>query len=130
MGDLSDNFSRIEFTCRCGCGMDTVDAQLITILQQCSDDFAKKYNTNVRITITGPNRCDKHNKIIGGSVLSQHLLCKAADIKLSMKVEEEWDTIRMQELYDYFDHKYPNTLGIGIYSSWVHVDVRTQRARW
>jgi hypothetical protein len=39
MGDLSENFSRREFECSCGCGMDTVDAQLLHLEMKYPDRF-------------------------------------------------------------------------------------------
>ena len=41
MGDLTRNFSRNEFKCKCECGFDTVDYELVTILQDSVEYFEK-----------------------------------------------------------------------------------------
>ena len=39
MGDLSLNLSRHEFACQCGCGYDTVDFELVTVVQEGCEYF-------------------------------------------------------------------------------------------
>ena len=46
MGDLSANFNRAEFACKCGCGFDTVDAKLIDYVQQIREYFAVPITIN------------------------------------------------------------------------------------
>lgn len=116
MGDLSDNFSRKEFACQCGCGQDTVDAKLLEVLQRLRTHFA------FNITVTSGNRCKVHNKSVGGSDNSQHLYGKAADIKVR--------GLSPEEVYRALDLWFPHSLGIGLYESWVHVDSRQEKGRW
>lgn len=117
MGDLSENFSRSEFKCNCGeCGQDTVDYALLNVLQRLRDYY------NLGITITSGNRCPAYNRSVGGAKNSSHVTSKAADIQVS--------TVRPEDVYSLLDQWYPNTYGIGLYNSWVHIDVRDQRARW
>jgi len=35
-----------------------------------------------------------------------------------------------KEIYDFLDEKYPDMYGLGLYDSWVHIDVREDKARW
>lgn len=113
---LSPNFFRYEFACKCGnCSQDTVDAELINILQAVRDEFGP-------VTISSGNRCPAHNAKIGGSPNSQHLFSKAADI-----VVKDANPV---EVAEFIETLIPHHGGIGIYSSWVHVDVRTTKARW
>lgn len=111
MGDLSENFSRSEFACKCGCGFDTVDYALIEILEKVRGHF------NQPVTINSGCRCPSHNKNEGGSERSQHLLGRAADIAvrntLAFKVAEYLISI--------------NAPGIGEYSVFSHVDTRSNR---
>ena len=74
MPEISDNFKRSEFACKCGCGFDTVDAELVQVLEV----VRFKYNSPVHIT--SGCRCDTHNKKVGGSDGSKHKLGIAADI--------------------------------------------------
>lgn len=114
MGDLSENFNRSEFACKCGCGSDTIDAELIRILQDVRDKFGPiKINSGVR--------CVEHNKNEGGTKTSQHLKGRAADIvPLEASIPDVWN---------YINSNYPDT-GLGLYSSFIHVDSRGHKARW
>lgn len=139
MGDLTRNFSRHEFECECGCGFDTVDYGLITILQESVAYFEKKYNSKVSVTITGGNRCKEHNETVQKEVnndyvpyssKSTHIEAKAADHKHYRYVGEIKTQIPPIEVYNYYDEKYPNSCGVGLYSNRVHVDSRNTKARW
>lgn len=116
MGDLSKNFSRAEHSCECGCGFDTVDKELNDVLEDVREYF------NAEVTITGPNRCKKHNKAVGGAPESLHPEAKAADIKVK--------GVSPMVVADYLDAKYQDKYGIGRYHNRVHIDVRPTRARW
>ena len=116
MGDISDHFNRYEFACRCGCGFDTVDAGLITALEEIRGHFG------VPVTITSGCRCEAHNAAVGGSKGSQHRLGRAADFSVQGTPPE---AVRA-----FLETAYPDSLGVGIYSSWTHVDSRNTMARW
>ena len=112
---LSKNFHREEFECRCQCGMDIVDAELISTLQELRDHYNKK------ITISSGCRCPAHNAAIGGAVDSFHTKAKAADIKVA--------NTPPIAIYHYIDRKYPNKYGLILYKTFVHIDVRPNKYR-
>tara|TARA_R110000772_G_scaffold129472_2_gene237589 strand:- start:1266 stop:1616 length:351 start_codon:yes stop_codon:yes gene_type:complete len=116
MGDLSKNFSRSEFECRCGCGFDDVSLELVELLQEIRDEIKEP------ISINSACRCKDWNEQVGGAKRSQHLLGTAADIVVRACTPDY--------VYQYLDNKYPDTFGLGRYKSFVHVDVRERRARW
>ena len=116
MGDISEHFSRSEHSCKCGCGFDTVDVELNTLLEHIRNYYNKP------VTITGPNRCAAHNAAIGGARRSLHMEGKAADIVVK-------DT-SPGAVYTYLSRKFQNKYGFGLYENWIHVDVRATRARW
>ncbi len=110
-------FKRSEFKCKCGnCKFDTVDYELVKVLDELREHF------NAPTTITSGCRCTSHNASIGGAKSSYHLYGKAADIKVSGSTPPM--------VYEYLDNKYPDKYGIGKYAGWVHIDVRTDKARW
>jgi uncharacterized protein YcbK (DUF882 family) len=114
MGDLSNNFNRSEFACRCGCGQDTVDAELLEILEAVRERFDSS------VIITSGNRCLYHNEREGGSSNSLHLTGRAADFVV-VNVDPE----------DVADFLEPIAPGLGRYSNWTHVDSRSGgKARW
>lgn len=116
MGDLSINFSRHEFQCHCGCDNNTVDYELLSILQ-----ILRGYY-NRPITIASGFRCRFYNNAVGGANDSRHCLGKAADFSV--------EGISPGEVYAHIDFTLPRKYGLGLYDSWVHLDVRKDKARW
>lgn len=116
MGDLSKHFSRHEFACRCSCGLDTVDVELLQVLEGVSVHFGAVVN------IHSGCRCPARNASEGGADDSQHLVFKAADIDVA--------GVSADRVADYLDKTYPNKYGIGRYIGRTHIDVRRKKARW
>lgn len=114
---LSKDFRRAEFTCHCGCGFDTPDSALVAGLQELRDALGRM------VTINSACRCAQHNKKVGGVPDSQHVYGKAADIVVQGMSPQ--DVLRAAEGIDVFERG-----GIGVYDTFVHVDVRGKRARW
>jgi len=131
MGDLSPRFSRAEFACPCGCGRDTVDHELIVVLERLGDHFsALHYDRRVKIHINSGHRCPAHNRAVGGSPKSQHLQGKAADFWAEV-VEDSGDRKLPDDVIaDYLEEAYPARYGIGRYTGRTHLDVRAGVARW
>jgi uncharacterized protein YcbK (DUF882 family) len=118
MGDISKDFDRSEHACECGCGFDTIDAELNHVLQVDLRDYYER-----KVTIKGPNRCYAHNAVTpGASRDSYHTKAKAADVAV--------EGVSARAVYTYLDKKFPNKYGLGLYFGRVHVDVRPERARW
>lgn len=117
MTKLSKNFSRDEFKCQCGhCDKDTVDSELIDVLQDLRDEFLRP------IKINSGHRCQDHNRSIGGAKDSMHLEGRASDIKV--------EYINPKQAYIYLTNKYPDKYGIGLYKTFIHIDTRPNPARW
>mgnify|MGYP003629957127 FL=1 len=120
---LTSNFSLEEFECKCGCEMpEFVKKNIIELaenLQVLRDDVG-------RLDLTNAYRCKFHNADVGGSVNSQHLKGKAADIKSKILSPNEI-AVRTNDLMKNESFKLG---GIGIYNTFTHVDIRGTRARW
>lgn len=116
MGDLSINFNRSEFACKCGCGFETVDSELLKVLETVRSHF------NNPVTITSGCRCSLHNSNVGGADNSKHLQGIAADIKVK--------DVPPESVYNFINKHAPNKYGVGLYDDWVHIDVRRIKARW
>jgi len=110
MGDLSLHFSRREFACKCLCGQDSIDYQLVRILERLRKFFGTP------IVISSGNRCEEHNEAEGGAPDSQHLLGKAADIQVK--------GASPTRVYDLLDEWYPDRYGLIEYKYFTHFDVR------
>lgn len=109
-------FRRAEFECKCGCGGNTVDFRLLEVLTMLRAAYSSP------ITITSGYRCAEHNKAVGGSPKSQHLVGKAADIVVT--------AVAPKEVYDLLDEVMQGWGGVGLYDGFVHLDVRCKPARW
>ena len=115
--NVSKNFKRSEFVCKCGCGKFNADPKLVKSLQKLRDTIGTS------IIINSACRCEAHNKAVGGVPNSQHVQGKAADIRVSGLTPRELAKFA-EEIPDF------NKGGIGTYNSFVHVDVRGTKARW
>lgn len=112
MGDLTRHFSKHEFACKCGCGLNTIDLGLVYLLERVRQEYGGA------IIVTSGCRCPKHNVDAGGKPDSAHLphennVCKAVDIKC----ESSWERYKLVSLLD----KRFQRIGIG--SDFIHVDV-------
>ena len=117
MGDLSKNFSRTEFECKCGCGFDTVDVELLQLLQHLRNVFHRK------IKIISGCRCKIHNSSIQGAAKgSLHIIARAVDFVV--------EGVSPRTIYDYLNTRFPKQYGIGLYHDRIHLDTRKHRARW
>lgn len=128
MGDLTKNLSRHEFECKCGCGFDTVDFQLITWIQGAVDFLTKESTRPVSVKITSGNRCVKHNANEGGSLASLHTKGRAADHKLYYKDTNE--QVEPEDVALYYEAECGDVCGLGRYSNRTHIDSRGIKARW
>lgn len=113
---LSTNFQVKEFKCNDGSDTVFIAPSLVTLLQEARDYF------KAPITINSAYRTDSYNSKVGGATYSQHKYGTAADIVVKGKTPKV--------VYDWFDKKLGNSGGVGLYKSFVHVDVREVKARW
>ena len=122
---LTKNFWRHEFQCKCGkCGFDTMDWQTVEIVQKACDHYANRLGVHrVVCVVTSAARCLEHNRAVGSTDASQHVKGRAMDVRIL--------GVTPQELYDYFCAEYPDRLGFGLYTTFVHADSRSGApARW
>lgn len=113
---LSKNFKVREFACSDGSDPVFVSQELVDILQKVRDHFKKP------LIINSGYRTVSKNKSVGGATYSQHLYGMAADFHIS--------GVTPRQIASYVDTLMPRSGGIGIYSSFCHVDVRAVRSRW
>jgi len=124
---LTDNFSKSEFNCKCGCEMpnDILDnIKLLAIQLQTIREYVGQ-----PIKINSAYRCELHNSIIGGVKTSQHILGKASDITIN--------TFTPDEVVDVIENLLVNEMlgsfyigGLGRYNTFTHLDIRDDKARW
>lgn len=111
-----EHFDRSEFACKCGCGFDTVDYELIKVLVYIREHFDRP------VTILSGCRCPDHNAsdAVRGATDSQHMVGRACDIRVT--------GIDPQLVYELADQM--EVGGLGEYSTFTHIDTRVGYARW
>ena len=113
---LSQNFTVSEFACKDGSDKVLIDTALVDVLQKIRNHFGKS------VTINSGYRNAAYNTKIGGVSNSQHTKGTAADIVVQ--------GISPLEVAQYAEYIMPKCGGIGQYSSFTHIDTRTNRSRW
>ncbi len=107
---ITKNFSTHEFRCRCECGLDDIDLDLVKKLQIIRDLYGRP------MSISSGCRCDSHNENVGGEPYSYHLQCKAADIRIS-KYNRDGRVLVIQKSLEL-------GLSVGINDFFLHLDIR------
>jgi len=120
---LSPHFRVREFRCHDGSDPVFIDSALVELLEQLRAYFGKS------VTITSAYRTPAHNAKAGGATFSQHLYGRAADIRVP--------GVSVEDVAACAEHLLPGRGGVGRYpakagraAGWVHVDTRTEKARW
>ena len=120
---LAPDFKVRELRCKDGTDTVMVDEVLTVVLQCIREHFGKA------VTITSGYRTPAHNAAVGGAKSSQHLLGRAADIRVQ--------GVSVEAVAAYAESLMPDWGGIGRYpvkagraTGWVHVDTRQNKSRW
>jgi uncharacterized protein YcbK (DUF882 family) len=121
---LTKNFTKREFKSKDGSAMpDDVLANIkeLAFNLQVLRDFLGE-----PIRINSAYRSPAHNKAIGGVKNSQHVLGRAADIKVR-DIETKDLYLIIESLI--IEGKMKDG-GLGLYDTFVHYDIRGSKARW
>jgi uncharacterized protein YcbK (DUF882 family) len=115
---VSPYFTKTEFKCRCGCGQAIINNDLVSMLDNI------RYRIGLPIIIHCVNRCEKHNKAVGGVSTSKHILGNAADFHV-----RDMSIVKLHE-YLTHNHEIQNivTGGLGLYDWGVHIDTGRYRS--
>lgn len=121
---LTDHFSLKEFQSK---DLAAFPSEVEDNLLELSENLeALRAHLGKPIIITSGYRSPSHNERIGGAKNSQHVLGKAADIKVEgYSPRVVYNMIELLIKYGKMKEG-----GLGLYKSWVHYDIRGTKARW
>jgi uncharacterized protein YcbK (DUF882 family) len=104
-------FKENEFACKCGCGFNNINPQLVLAL-----DMARR-DAGVPFSVSSGCRCEKHNKRVGGVSDSAHTKGLAVDVSVA---NSEQRYVAVRALLRYFTR-------IGVDKHFIHVDVDSEK---
>jgi uncharacterized protein YcbK (DUF882 family) len=114
---VSEHFKLREFKCNDNSRVVVLNDELVAVLET-----VRRYFGNV-IKINSGYRTIAYNSTLkNASPKSQHTHGNAADIVVS--------GVKPIDVYNYLNKTYPNTYGVGVYNTFVHIDVRPTKSRW
>lgn len=121
---LTKNFSLEEFECKDGTAVPLHLHQNVNSLA--FNLQILREHINKPIIILSGYRTEAYNKKVGGARMSQHLKAKAADIVVhSLSI---YTLSRIIE--DLIADNFMMQGGLGLYDTFLHYDIRGQKARW
>ena len=107
---ISENFYWDEFECNCGCGMDSINLELVDKIQKVRDEYGP-------IRISSGCSCKAWNEKEGGKPDSAHLkglaldvVCNNSSDRYRLLTKLTWDFRR-----------------IGVHKSFIHVDIDSDK---
>lgn len=112
---VSAHFRAKEFACKDGCKFVLISKILIQVLEELRQKIGEE------IYINSSFRTPKHNKAVGGALLSYHQYGMAADVRAKTKTPEE--------LYNLLDEMLGGWGGLELHDTFVHVDMRMKQWR-
>ena len=113
---VSAHFRVREFASKDGYDKVLIDDDLIALLENI------RSAAGGAVTLNSAYRSPEHNKAVGGVSNSQHTKGTAADIVVSGT-----DPLTVGQIAEHF---LGNHGGIGVYTTFTHVDTRKTRSRW
>ena len=76
-----------------------------------------------RLIVNSGYRCPNHNRAVGGADNSRHMICDAYDVDTV-----GWSDKKKEEFV--IEAEAVGFNGIGIASNFIHIDFRSNKARW
>jgi uncharacterized protein YcbK (DUF882 family) len=121
---LTENFRLGEFSCRDGTTVPKEHMENVKLL--CENLQVLRTLLGKPIRVISGYRSPKYNRRIDGAKKSQHMLAKAADIKISGMTPAEVKS----EIEKLIKEGKMKKGGVGLYRTFTHYDTRGWNARW
>lgn len=114
---ITPHFQVKEFVCSDGSRVVFISDDLVNLLENIRVHYGKPLHINSAYRTVSYN-----SKLKDSSPNSKHLYGLAADIWV--------EGVAIKALYDYVCEALGNHGGVGIYNTFVHVDMRSLKSRW
>jgi uncharacterized protein YcbK (DUF882 family) len=111
---IAEHFMLYEFECPC-CKRVIIDFRLLALLESLRERAGGR-----PVIVNSGYRCEEYNKKAGGVPRSYHLSGMAADIRIPGMAPGKL----IRYAYDV------GFLGLGLYNTFCHLDIRTKYASW
>lgn len=132
-GQITPHFNIYEFRCRVNNEI-LINTDVIAHIQRL-EKFRQWYKRTM--IVNSGYRTLEHNKNIGGSPNSQHILSIASDINLPMGEFQGFTKTRKEEFLQNIKNKWYEICaadglggGVGFYDVFFHLDSRRKKAFW
>ena len=112
---ITEHFKLKEFACKNSEAV-IVSEKLCYVLEAIRAYFGKP------VVVTSGYRTPEYNAKVGGAAKSRHMLGIAADIQIA--------GVKPSDVAAYARTIMPTYGGIGIYSTFTHIDIRSDIANW
>lgn len=121
---MTENFNLMEFASKDGADFPQEVVKNLYELARNLEVIRAFYNKPIKVN--SGYRSPAHNKKVKGSPRSQHLLGKAADLRIDGITPKEL----AQGIKVLIENGKISEGGIGIYDTFTHYDIRGTKARW
>lgn len=132
-GQITEHFNIYEFRCRANDEI-LINAEVIAHIQRL-EKFRRWYKRTM--IVNSGFRTVEHNRRIGGSPNSQHLIGIASDINLPMGEFQGFSAKRKEEFLQNVKRKWYEICaadglggGVGFYNTFFHLDSRKKKSFW
>lgn len=135
---LSEHFALGEFACHDGSDLVLVSEDLVKLLEKIRAWARTVVSPDAVVIITSGYRTTSYNAAVKGKSNSRHILGEAADFKIAYgpkgslgKYMKFVEPKRIAKALDNGEVTGAAFIGgMGLYRSWLHVDVRSSNTRW
>lgn len=134
---LSPHFSRSEYACKDGCGLDNIDPRHAVI-----SEIVREFEGGDPYNLNSACRCLLHNETVQKEYNSDYVPFSSNSTHMphtpdgAINEEEgvctavDYPSKNPKKLFVYLNKLFPDMYGMGLYRYGVHVDTRFKRARW
>lgn len=136
MKDLPDSISCLDYSCKCGCGLNTVAPAALLLMVDALEYFEEIHDKKLTPFVNSACRCLLHNETVQLEVNKNYIPFSSKSYHMpdfnGVCYAIDWGIreIKPYQIYEYLDEMYPNCLGLGKYSWGIHSDPRPKRARF